>query len=118
MRNKPLLCHGEPVSYLRAGQAQGIQYISLKSRLEILLGAKTDAAMDESLKEEVEKEAEHLARKKKIAKAGGQLLGADFAFIDEMFPEKEEPEQTIQLSKTFKNGFPSVWIIRKSAVLR
>ena len=74
--------------------------------------------MDESLKEEVEKEAEHLARKKKIAKAGGQLLGADFAFIDEMFPEKEEPEQTIQLSKTFKNGFPSVWIIRKSAVLR
>ena len=74
----------------------------LKNRLEILLGAKPDAAMDESLKEEVKKEAEQLARKKKIAKAGGQLLGAAFAFIGEMFPEKEETEQTIQLAETLK----------------
>ncbi len=75
----------------------------LKKRLEILLGAKPDAAMDESLKEQVEKEAEQLARRGKIAKAGGQLLGAAFAFIGEMFPEKEETEETIQMAETFKS---------------
>ena len=74
----------------------------LKNRLEILLGAKPDAPTDESLKEQVKREAEQLARKEKIAKAGGQLLGAAFAFIGEMFPEKEETERTIQLADTFK----------------
>ena len=74
----------------------------LKKRLEILLGVKPDAPPDESLKEQVEREAQQLVRKKKIAKAGGQLLGAAFAFIGEMFPEKEETAQTIQLAETVK----------------
>jgi SNF2 family DNA or RNA helicase len=74
----------------------------LKNRLEILLGVKPDAPPDESLKEQVEREAQQLVRKEKIAKAGGQLLGAAFTFIGEMFPEKEETEQTIQLAETFK----------------
>ena len=74
----------------------------LKNRLEILLGAKPDAPPDESMKEQVEKEAEQLARRQKMAKAGGQLLGAAFAFIGEMFPEKEETEKTIEMTKTFK----------------
>jgi len=74
----------------------------LKNRLEILLGAKPDAPPDESLKEKVEREAEQLARREKIAKAGGQLLGAAFAFLGEMFPKKEETEGTIQLADTFK----------------
>jgi superfamily II DNA or RNA helicase len=74
----------------------------LKNRLEILLGAKPDAPSDESLKEQVEKEAEQLARREKIAKAGGQLLGAAFAFLGEIFPKKEESEKTIQLADTFK----------------
>jgi hypothetical protein len=46
--------------------------------LEILLGAKPDAAIDESMKEQVEKEAERLERKDRISKAGGRLLGASF----------------------------------------
>jgi len=74
----------------------------LKNRLEILLGAKPDAPPDEDLKEQVEKEAEQLVRREKIAKAGGQLLGAAFAFLGEMFPKKEESERTIQLADTFK----------------
>lgn len=74
----------------------------LKNRLEILLGAKPDAPSDESLKARVEREAEQLARREKIAKAGGQLLGAAFAFIGEMFPEREVTEETIQLADTFK----------------
>ncbi|MCK4991224.1 MAG: DEAD/DEAH box helicase, partial [Bacteroidales bacterium] len=74
----------------------------LKNRLEILLGAKPDAPPDESLKEQVEKDARQLARKENISKAGGQLLGAAFSFIGEMFPEKEETAQSVQLAETFK----------------
>lgn len=74
----------------------------LKNRLEILLGVKPDALTDESLKEQVEREAQQLIRKEKIAKAGGQLLGAAFTFIGEMFPEKEETAQTTQMAETFK----------------
>jgi len=74
----------------------------LKRRLEILLGARPEAPVDESLKADVEKETEALARKQKMARAGGQLIGAAFAFISEMFPEKGETEKTAQLADTFK----------------
>ena len=75
----------------------------LKRRLEILLGTRPDAALDESRKAEVEREAERLARRERMANAGGQLLGAAFAFIGEMFSKKEETEQSIQMAETFKN---------------
>jgi superfamily II DNA/RNA helicase len=74
----------------------------LKRRLEILLGAKPDAPLDESLKADAEKEAERLARKEKVAAAGGQLLGAAFAFIGEIFSQKEETENTVQMADLFK----------------
>jgi len=74
----------------------------LKMRLEILIGKKPDAAMDESLKEDVEKEAMRLARKKKVASAGGQLISSAFAFIGELFPEGEDSEQTSRVAKVFK----------------
>ncbi len=74
----------------------------LKRRLEILLGEKPAAAEDESMKERVEKEAHTLARKKKIAAAGGQLVGAAFAFIGEMLSGKDESEETAQLAGAFK----------------
>ena len=68
----------------------------LKRRLEILLGARPDGAIDESQKAEVEREAERLALRERVASAGGQLLGAAFAFIGEMLPKKEETEETLQ----------------------
>ncbi|MFO8084778.1 MAG: DEAD/DEAH box helicase [Desulfobacterales bacterium] len=74
----------------------------LKRRLEVLLGTKPDAPADESLRKQVEEEAEILARKERVANAGGQLIGAAFAFIGEMFAGKEEPEQIDRLDKTFK----------------
>jgi hypothetical protein len=80
--------------------ATGIE--ELKRRLEILLGAKPDAPFDESLKAEAEKEAERLARKEKVAAAGGQLLGAAFAFIGEIFSQKEETEDTAQMADLFR----------------
>jgi superfamily II DNA/RNA helicase len=84
----------------RIDLSSGIE--ELKRRLEVLLGEKPDAAPDESMREQVEEEAQKLARKEKIATAGGQLLGAAFAFIGEMFPEAKETERTVQLAETFK----------------
>ncbi len=75
----------------------------LKRRLEILLGTKPDAPVDESRKEQVEKEAQQLVRKQKIESAGGQLLGAAFAFMSEILPQKEETEQTTQMAEAFKD---------------
>ena len=74
----------------------------LKKRLEVLLGTKPEAPMDESLKEQVEKETEVLARKERIASAGGQLLGAAFSFMGEIFSGRGESEQTIQMAEMFK----------------
>jgi len=74
----------------------------LKRRLEILLGAKPDAPQDETMREQTEKEAAELARKNQVALAGGQLLGAAFAFIGEMFPEAPEGEKTRQIAQTIK----------------
>jgi len=40
---------------------------------------------------------------KKIAAVGGQLLGAAFSFIGEIFSGKEETEQTVQMAEAFKS---------------
>jgi hypothetical protein len=86
----------DPDSKVRAVDlASGME--ELRRRLEILLGAKPDAPLDESLKAETEKEAERLAHKEKVAAAGGQLLGAAFAFIGEMFSQKEATEETARM---------------------
>lgn len=75
---------------------------ALKKRLEILLGQKPDAPEDESEKNRIEQEAAALARRKKVAQAGGQLIGAAFAFIGEMFSEQVTPEKTDALAGAFK----------------
>jgi superfamily II DNA or RNA helicase len=84
----------------RVDMASGME--ELKRRLEILLGEKPDAAEDESMREQVEHEAEALARKEKIAAAGGKLVGAAFAFIGEMFSAAEESEEMGRLAGAFK----------------
>jgi len=74
----------------------------LKRRLEILLGEKPEAAEDESMKQRVEMEAQALAKKEKVAAAGGKLVGAAFAFIGEMFAGGEASEEFSQLAGAFK----------------
>ncbi len=76
---------------------------ALKKRLEVLLGQKPDAPEDESQKIRIETEAAALARRKKVAQAGGQLIGAAFAFIGEMFSEQEQSEKTDALASAFKS---------------
>ena len=85
----------------RVDMATGME--ELKRRLEILLGEKPDAAEDESMRVQVEKEAEVLAKKEKVAAAGGKLVGAAFAFIGEMFSVKEESVEMTQLAGAFKD---------------
>ncbi len=75
----------------------------LKRRLELLLGTKPVVPIDESQRADVERQAERMVQREKIASAGGQLLGAAFAFIGEMFPKEEGAEQTLRLAETFKN---------------
>ena len=74
----------------------------LKRRMEILLGAKPEAAEDESMKNEVEREAAAMARKEKVAAAGGKMVSAAFTLIGEMFADADDNPQTAQLAGAFK----------------
>ncbi|MFY9943489.1 MAG: DEAD/DEAH box helicase [Desulfobacterales bacterium] len=74
----------------------------LKRRMEVLLGARPEAAEDESMKAEAEKSAAALARREKVASAGGQLVGAAFAFIGEMFADQSNGDDLEQLAEAFK----------------
>ena len=64
----------------------------LKRRLEVLLGAVPEAPLDETVRADREAEATRLARREKVAEAGGRLLGAAFAFLGEMAPPAPESE--------------------------
>jgi ERCC4-related helicase len=75
----------------------------LKRRLEILLGAKPEAPLDQSEKARQEEGARLLLQREKIASAGGKLLSAAFAFLGEMLPEEEETEESRQMTEMFKN---------------
>lgn len=81
--------------------ARGID--ELKRRLEVLLGTKPDAALDESQKTEAEGEAERLAQRERMASAGGQLIGAAFAFIGEIFSQKAQDQQNIQMTEMLRS---------------
>lgn len=59
----------------------------LKQRLEVLLGAKPDAPVDETEKQRAQSEAQRLAHRSRVAEAGGQLLAAAFTFLGEMIPQ-------------------------------
>jgi hypothetical protein len=74
----------------------------LKRRMEVLLGARPEAAEDESMKAGAEKTAAELARKEKVAAAGGQFVGAAFAFIGEMLADQADDDGLEGLAGAFK----------------
>jgi superfamily II DNA or RNA helicase len=74
----------------------------LKRRMEVLLGARPEAAEDESMRAEAERTATALARREKVAVAGGQLVGAAFAFIGEMFADPSTDDGLEQLAGAFR----------------
>lgn len=74
----------------------------LKSRLEVLLGAKPPAPVDESELNRQSAEAQRLARREQVALAGGQLLGAAFAFVDQLLPARAGGEGPPPLTEAVK----------------
>ncbi len=62
----------------------------LKSRLEILLGAKPEAPIDETVKANASDAAREYSteRRERVASAGGELLGAAFKFLGELVAQQ------------------------------
>ncbi|MBC8869902.1 MAG: DEAD/DEAH box helicase [Planctomycetes bacterium] len=85
----------------RVDLASGME--ELKRRLEVLLGAKPEAAVDESVKAEREREAQLIARRERVAAAGGELLGAAFGFLGELMAEHQETDASKQLAVNLKS---------------
>ena len=79
--------------------ASGIE--ELKQRLEVLLGARAHA-VDETEKQRQQQEAERLARRSRVAEAGGQLVAAAFAFLGEMIPQRQPTNGAEQKASEFK----------------
>ena len=80
----------------------------LKRRLEVLLGAKPEAPVDETQKADQEREAELLARRDRVAAAGGELLGAAFQLpgrTDGRRPPRPPPPRN--WPRTSRAGWPS-----------
>jgi hypothetical protein len=61
----------------------------LKRRLEVLIGEKPPAPVDESRRQEVERELRLRERQEQIAQAGGRLVGAAFQFVGELLGAPE-----------------------------
>jgi SNF2 family DNA or RNA helicase len=74
----------------------------LKQRLEILLGAKSEAPVDETVKQQAEQEASKLAHRDRVAAAGGELLGAAFRFLGQLVSEPSAPPPSDQLVSTLR----------------
>ncbi len=65
----------------------------LRRRLEVLLGAKPEAPVDETSMERSKQEAEAAERRQaRVAEAGGELLGAAFKFLGELVTEAPEAQ--------------------------
>lgn len=76
----------------------------MKRRLEILLGAKPDAPLDESQKDAVTQQAAAHERTARVGKAGGQLIQAAFSFLGEMFPEPVDSNgKSAQMAALFRD---------------
>lgn len=74
----------------------------LKRRLEVLIGAKPYAPVDESEKRRVAEEAERLARNERIGSASGQLLTAALGLMSELLPERPPTPESEELAGTLR----------------
>jgi hypothetical protein len=61
----------------------------LRSRLEVLLGAKPQAPLDVSQRAAVVADNDRQAHRDRVAAAGGELLGAVFTFLGELVSQQE-----------------------------
>jgi hypothetical protein len=64
----------------------------LKSRLEVLLGAKGEAPVDESKRQAIASES---TQRDRVASAGGELLGAAIKFLGELTSPATAPSEAV-----------------------
>ncbi len=74
----------------------------LKRRLEVLIGARPYAPVDESEKRRVMEEAERLARADRVGSAGGRLLTAALGFMSELLPERPQTPEFDDMVETLR----------------
>ena len=74
----------------------------LRRRLEVLLGARAEAGVDEQEREAREGELERQARRDRLAAAGGELVGAAFSFLGELLPAGEPTSEATYLGDLFR----------------
>lgn len=80
----------------------------LKRRLEVLIGAKPEAAPDMSEKQRLEAEARAVSeRRERMSAAGGQLLASAFSFLAELAPAPASPEEIRSTSERVKEQLAS-----------
>lgn len=78
----------------------------LKSRLEVLLGAKPEAPIDESVRQAAAESTRTLGeeRRERVAAAGGELLGAAFKFLGELVSQQQAPAPSNDLVANLRTG--------------
>lgn len=88
----------------RVDLASGMQ--ELKNRLEILLGARPEAPVDESVKQKETEATLALsqAHRERVASAGGELLGAAFKFLGELVSQQESTPPPAALVANLRAG--------------
>lgn len=84
--------------HLESGMAE------LKRRLEVLLGAKPEANIDESQQRAETETVQQLARQERVSNAGGQLLASAVSFLSELIPDRPETEDSKQIADSLKQG--------------
>ncbi len=67
---------------------------NLKRRLELLLGSKPEAPIDENERARNEQAAPDVDRKQRISEAGGQLVAAALRLLGELLPRPEGTAET------------------------
>jgi hypothetical protein len=74
--------------------------------LEILLGARPEAPLDESIKLAAEETTAQLnaPHRERVAAAGGELLGAAFKFLGELVAQNETPAPSEALVANLRAG--------------
>jgi SNF2 family DNA or RNA helicase len=83
----------------------------IKKKLEILLGEKAPAPIDESMLDTAteEKQSEPAPANERASEASGKLLSAVFSFIQEAIPQAARPEKTESpLALALQDSFKSI----------
>ena len=69
----------------------------LKRRLEVLLGKKPEAPVDESLRSKEQQTVARLAEERtRVSEAGGRMLAAAFEFLGELIPQAAESGDEVE----------------------